>query len=104
MVACGSTEPHDSEDNTNHCGDESTHDKLRENVADSDLKSAAGDCLTCLDSEEVAVITAQKRFQKKVRVSCSIAKGCLWLKAQLKWIKDSYQAIWQNSHEIILTE
>ena len=38
MVASGSTEEHDSEDNTNHCGDESTQDEPRENAANSDLE------------------------------------------------------------------
>ena len=52
----------------------------------------------------MAIRTTQKRFQKKVRASCSIARGCLWSKAQLKQIKDSCQAIWGSDHEIIWTE
>ena len=43
-----------------------------------------GDCLTCLDTEEVAVNSAHKKFQKKVETSCSITKGCLWSEAYLK--------------------
>ena len=53
-------------------------------MADSNLESASGDCITCLDTEEVTVRTVQKKFQRKVRVSCSTAKGCLWSEAQLK--------------------
>ena len=100
----GSTGEHDSEDNTDHCGDESNQDESRENAANSDLESASGDCLTCLDTEEVAIRTAQKRFWKKVWASCSIARGCLWSEAQLKWIQDSHQAVWESDHEIIWTE
>ena len=87
MVASGSTEEHDRWDNTNHWGDESTQDKSRENVADSDLESASGDCITCSDMGEVATRNAQERFQKKVRAFCSIARGFLWFEAQLRWIK-----------------
>ena len=66
MVASGSTEEHNHEDNADHCGEESTQDQSRENAVNSDLESASGDCLTCLDTDDVAVRTAQKRFQKKV--------------------------------------
>ena len=58
MGASGRTEEHNSKDNTDHCGDKSTQDKLRENAADSDLESASGDCLTCSDMEEVAIRSA----------------------------------------------
>ena len=64
--ASGSMEEHNSKDNTNHCGDESTQDELRENAIDSDLESASGDCLTCSDMEEVAIRTAPKRFWKRM--------------------------------------
>ena len=76
----------------------------RENTADSNLESASGDCLTCSDTKEVAIRTTQKRLWKKVRASCSIARGCLWSEAQLKQIKDSHQAIWESNHEIVWTE
>ena len=39
MVVSGSTEEHDREDNADHCGDESTQDKSRENAANFDLES-----------------------------------------------------------------
>ena len=54
----GSTEEHNSKDNTDQGGNESTQDKLRENAANSDLESASGHCLNCSDTDEVAVRTA----------------------------------------------
>ena len=48
----------DSENNTDYCGDKSNQAKLRENVADSNLESACWDCLTCLDTKEMAIKTA----------------------------------------------
>ena len=65
MIASGIAEVHDGDDDADHCGDESTQDELRENVADSDLESASGDCLTCSDTDEVTIRSAQKRFKKK---------------------------------------
>ena len=58
MVTSGSTEEYDSEDNSNYCGGKSTQDESIDNAADSDLESASGDCLSCLDTEEVAIRTA----------------------------------------------
>ena len=104
MVASGSTGEHDSEDNTDHYGDESNQHESRENASNSNFKSASGNCLTCLDTEEVAVRTVWKRFWKKVWSSWSIARGCLWSEAQLKWIQDSHQAVWGSDYEIIKTE
>ena len=57
MVALGGTGEHVSEDDMD-CGDQSAQDESRENVANSDLKSTSGDCLTSLDTEEVAIRTA----------------------------------------------
>ena len=68
------------------------------------LSQQLGDCLTCLDTEEVAINSADKKFWKKVWASCSIAKGCLWSEAQLKWIGDSHQAVWESDYEVIKTE
>ena len=104
ICASGSTEEHNSEDNTDHSGDKSTQEKLRENAADSDLELAWGDCLTCTDMEEVVARMARKRLQKRVQAPCSIVRGCLWSEAQLRWIKDSHQAIWDSGHEVIQTE
>ena len=83
-----STKEHNNRNSIDHSGDESTQDESRENAADSDLESSSGDCLTCSDMEELAIRTAQKRFWKRVKASCSIMKGCLWSKAQLRQIKD----------------
>ena len=58
------------------------------------------DCLKCSDTEGVAINSTWKKFQKKVWASCNIAKGCLWLEAQLKWIGDSCQAVWESDYEI----
>ena len=55
LATSGSIEGYDSEDITDHCHDESTQDESRDNTADSDLESSSGDCLTCLDTEEVAI-------------------------------------------------
>ena len=84
MSASGSTEEHNNEDKTDHFGDKSTQDELRENAADSGLGSASGDCLACSDMEEVAVRTAQKRFWKRVWAFFSIVRGCLWSEAKVR--------------------
>ena len=58
----------------------------------------------CLDTDEAAVNSAHKKFWKKVWPSCTITKGCLWLEAQLKWIGDSCQAVWESNYGVIKTE
>ena len=100
--APGSTEEHNSENNTDHSGDKSTQVKLRE--TDFDLELTLRDCLTCSDMNEVGIITTWKRFQKRVQASCSIARGILWSEAQVRWIKDSHWAFWDSDHEVIWTE
>ena len=77
---------------------------LQESVADSGPESATGDCLTCSDTEEVAVNSAHKKVWKRVWASCCIAEGCLWLEAQLKWIGHSHQTVWESDYEVIKTE
>ena len=67
-------------------------------------ESATGDCLMCSDTMDTAINSAHKNFWKKVRASCSIGKGCLWLEAQLKQIGDSHQAVWESDYEVIKTE
>ena len=99
-----STEEHDSLDNTHQSGDGSTQDELRENAADSDLESASSDCPSCSDMEKLAIRKAQKRFWKRVWASCSIVRGSLSLKAQVKQIKDIHQAIWDSDLKIVRTE
>ena len=63
-------------------------------AADSGPKSVSRDCLTCSDTEEVAVISTCKKFQKKVQAFCSITKGCLWTEGQLRWIGDSHHTMY----------
>ena len=104
MNAPKSTKEHNSRNNTDHGGDESTQDESRENAADSDLELASGDCLTCSDTEEPAIRMAWKRFHKRVWACCSITRGCLWSEAQVRQIKDSHQAIWDSDLQIVRTE
>ena len=86
-------------------GDESTQDELRENAADSDLESGLrGLSHLFRYGGAQAIRMAWKRFQKRVWASCSITRGCLWSEAQVRQIKDSYQAIWDSDHEIVRTE
>ena len=63
--APNSTKEQNSGNSIDHGGDKSTQDELRENTANSDLESASGDYITCSDIE-LAIITAQNRFQKRV--------------------------------------
>ena len=94
-----------SEHDADHSGDESDlSSDLQESAADSGPKSATGDCLTCSDTKEAAVNSAHKKFCKKVWASCNITQGCLWLEAQLKWICDSHQAVWESNNEVIKRE
>ena len=79
-------------------------ERTRENVANSDMDSASGDCLTCLDTDEVIIRTTCKKYRKRVQASCSLGKGSLWSEAQLKWISDSHQVMSGHDHEIIRTE
>ena len=49
--ATNSTKEYNSGNSTDHGCDGSIQDELRENAADSDLKLASADCLTCSDTE-----------------------------------------------------
>ena len=75
-----------------------------ESTADSGPDSAMGNCLMCLDTKEIAVKSACKKFQKKVHASCSIAKGCPWMDAQLGQIGDSHQTVWGSDYEAVKTK
>ena len=86
------------------CNESDSSSDLQESVADSGPESATGECLTYSDTEEVAVNSAHKKFWKKVWASGSITKGCFWSEAQLKWIGDSYHAVWGSDCDIIKTE
>ena len=59
-----------SGNDANQSGDESdsSSDSL-ESAADSGPESATGDCLTCSDTEEVALNSAHKKLWKKVQAS-----------------------------------
>ena len=92
-----------SGDDNNQSGNMSSSDLL-ESAADYGPESATGDCLMCSDTKEVAINSTHKKFQKKVWTSCSITKGYLWSKAQLKQIGDSGQAVWESDYEVIKTE
>ena len=67
----------------------------RGNMADSDLDTASGDCLPCSDTNEVSVLTAWKKYRKRVRTSCKLSKGRDWMEAQMKRIVDSHQDVWE---------
>ena len=108
----GSTVDHDrdsvvevSGDDADQSGDESdSSSDSQESAADLGPNSATGDCLTSSDTEEAAIITTCKKFQKKVWASCSTTKDCLWSEAQLKQICDSCHAVWGSDYDVIKTE
>ena len=87
-----------------HSGVSSKSDASRENVANSDMESASGDCLTCSDTDEVTIWSTHKKYRRRVQASCSLGKGSLLSEAQLKWVGNSCQAMWGHNHEIIRTE
>ena len=70
------------------------------------MESASGDCFMCLDTGEVTVRTAYKKYRKRVQASCSLDKGSLWSEvwSQLKWIGDSHQAMWGHDQGIVWTD
>ena len=44
----------------------SDEDSSREHVVNSDIDNASRDCITCLDTDEVTIQTALKKYQKRV--------------------------------------
>ena len=74
------------------------------NMADSDLDTASGECLTCSDTDDVSTQTAQKKYRKRVRASCKLSKGSAWMETQIKRIRDSHQDVWGHDHKIVRTE
>ena len=76
----------------------------RENVDNSDLDTASGDCILCSDTDKVSIQTAHKKYRKREWVSCRLSKGSLCLEAQLKRINDSCQDILGHKHESIRTQ
>ena len=87
-------------------GDQTSSDSdlSKEDVADSYMDTTSGDCITCLDTDEVTIGTTQKKYWKKVWASCRLSKGNLWTKSQLKRISHSHQAMWGHDHESVQTE
>ena len=47
---------------------------LKGNMADSDLDTASGDCLSCSDTDDISMWTTQKKYRKRVRASCKLSK------------------------------
>ena len=78
----------------------SDSDSSREDAGNSDMDTATGDCIMCLDTGEVTIWTAWKRVQ----ASCKLNKGSLWTEAHLKRIGKSHQAMWGHNHESIQME
>ena len=79
-------------------------DSSRENVADSDLDTTSGDCVSYSDTDEVSIQTTYKKYQCRVRASCKLSKYSLWTEAQLKRINNSCQDIWGHDHESVRSE
>ena len=73
-------------------------------MASLDMESACRDCFKCLDTDEVTIRIAQKKYRKRVHSSCNQGKGSLWSEAQFKQIGNSCQAMCKHDHEIIRTE
>ena len=63
-----------------------------------------GHSLSCSDTNEVSIQTAQKKYRKRVRASCKLSKGSDWMEAQMKRIGDSCQDVQGHDHKIIRTE
>ena len=68
------------------------------------MDTDSGDCITYLDTDEVTIRTALKKYQKWVKVSYRPCKGRLWTEAQLKRIGNSCKAVWEHKHESIQME
>ena len=73
-------------------------------MADSDLDTASEDCLSCSDTDDASIRTAQKKYRKRVRASCKLSKGSDWMETQMKRIRHSHQDVWGHDHKIVRTE
>ena len=83
-----------SGDDADHSGDESdSSSDSWESAADSGPESTNVDCLACLTPRRWPSISTARSSRRKYRPSCSIAKVCLLLEAQLKWIGGSSHAV-----------
>ena len=61
-----STGDQDHETSANHSWTSSDLDASRENVPDSEMELASGDCFVCLDTNEVTIRTTLKKYRKRV--------------------------------------
>ena len=68
---------------------------------DSDVDTASGDCLSCLDTDAISVRTAHKKYRERVMASCQLSKGMDWMNVQMKRIEGGHQDVWGHDHEII---
>ena len=84
--------------------DQASSDSSKGNMADSDLDTASRDCLSCSDTDDVSMQTAQKKYRKRVRASCKLSKGSDWTETQMRRIRDSPQDVWGHDHRIVRTE
>ena len=73
----------------------------RGNLADSDLATSSGDCLSCSDTDEVSVQTACKKYRKRVRASCKLSKDSDWMETQMKRIGNIHQDVWGHDHKSV---
>ena len=73
-------------------------------MVDSNLDTASGDCPSCLDTDEVSVLTPHNKYRKRVRAFYKLSKGSDWMEAQMKRIGDSHQDVWDHGHKIIRIE
>ena len=92
----------ESKDDANQ-GDDKSNSQVR--VADSGHGPVFGDdCLTCSDTEGVAIHLACKKFPKKVQASCGASKQGLWKDAQLEQIGNNCTTMWASDYGAIKTE
>ena len=90
---------------SNQSGDKSESDReSQESIADSNLESANGVCLSCSDTEEAAVRYAHQKFCKKVWTSCRLTRWSLWKVSQMALIDNNCQAVWGSDFSIVKEE
>ena len=82
----------------------SSSELSRDNVDNSDMDTASGDCLSCSDTDELSVQTAHKKYQKNIWASCKLSKSNLRMETQQKRINNSHHDVWGNNHKIFRTE
>ena len=63
--ASRSTRDQDIENSTNHSGTSLNWNAFRENMINSDMESAFGDCVTCSDTDKVTITTTHKKYRKR---------------------------------------